>query len=51
MTKAEQIKAEITNMSISQLGEFLLLWPDFMKNQGIDSREKIETWLNEKVEG
>ena len=50
MTKAEQIKKSITNMSVYQLGEFLLLWPDFMKNQGIDSREKVEAWLNSEVE-
>lgn len=49
MTKAEQIKADIAKMSTYQLGEFLLLWPDFLKNQGLDSREKIEAWLSSEV--
>ena len=49
MTRAEQIKAETTKMSNYQLLEFLLLWPDFLKSQGLDSREKIEAWLNTKI--
>lgn len=51
MTKSEQIKTEIAKMSTYQLGEFLLLWPGFLKSQGIDSREKIEAWLNTEVKG
>lgn len=50
MTKAEQIKNEVSKMSVYQLGEFLLLWPDFMKEQGIDSKEKIEAWLNAELD-
>lgn len=49
MTKAEQIKAEIAKMSVYQLGEFLLLLPDFLEKQEIDSKEKIEAWLNTNV--
>ena len=49
MKKAEQIKTDIAKMSVYQLGEFLLLWPDFLSKQGIDSKEKIEAWLNSEV--
>ena len=51
MTKAEQIKTEIAKMSTYQLGEFLLLLPCFLEEQGIDGREKIEAWLNTEVAG
>jgi len=48
MLNIDFFKQQVAEANCTELGELILMVPEFLKQNNIDSREKVEAWLNEE---